>query len=796
MEIVEQIRALAAQGIGRLNVEATIGRRMEPDELAAFRKAATVRQLKLSQKRAAGPKTAAERMREHVARTNEIGAIDPRPRHPRLVEACRYDLARFGWTYCRQVLKHRPSKEMREGMIREIQEVLLTGGQIVEEDARGFGKTTWIAYIAPIWATLYGHRRWPVIISATAKQGRQNLIAVKKLLTRSRALAQDFPAVIRPLVALGGVAQRAVSQTSGGQSTDIEWRGDKIVLPTLRDAATGRRASPGCGAIISSVGIGAAIRGANEAGQRPDFLIFDDPQDRKTAHSPSLVAAVIDYIHSDALQLAGHDRVMSAFVTITPQCYGDVASELTSQTKHPNWTVRVRPFVTHVCPRWGDLVAAYVTEYTEDLAAGDAAFTRSRDWYARHRDAFAAVRVVDPLQFDPALEYDAIHHVLNLRARLGEAPFNAEIMMQVADLDSEIAIDADRVAAALNGAPRGVLPPGTDSACAFIDVNITRNNGLSWGVVAFGPGRVAALVAYGRYPERGALIEPGSSDLARNRAVATALRIVISQIAALKLLDAKGRDVTLRALGVDRGYLPAVIHRTLYVLRKTRPLPFPLVAVRGFPWNKFGTRAKDMLRRGDHIFATRSQYGEYLAAMSPYWREIMQASFLETPLMPGSLSLYGQSAAAHFELASEVVAEKLVRKYVVERHGRSETAWDWETRGKNHFCDVLTGCFAIASWYRCYDSLSQVIDGVAAGRVQRREIHQDDLFDPRLNKLVAASFTYSGADDETEGTGETLPPLEAEMERRASPLQPPPAPIYRQPRKQVVHKFKRGRYKR
>ena len=42
MTDIEQIRALAGQGIGRYGVEATIGRKMTPDELMAFRKAETV----------------------------------------------------------------------------------------------------------------------------------------------------------------------------------------------------------------------------------------------------------------------------------------------------------------------------------------------------------------------------------------------------------------------------------------------------------------------------------------------------------------------------------------------------------------------------------------------------------------------------------------------------------------------------------------------------------------------------------------------------------------------------------
>ena len=783
-DALNQVAALAAQGVGRLQAEALLGRPLTDAETQAFRSAAAARRLRLAAKKARGPMSVAERVRKHVAAANDVGAFDHRPRHPLVKELCRRDLALFGWIYCRQILRHKPSKEIREGLVKDVQDMILNGGKAVKMYGRGTGKTTWIAHIAPVWAVLYGHRRYIVEIAATAKLAKKNLKTVKRLLSRSPRLAADFPEVVVPVRAIGDVSQRSASQTYQGTPTDIEWAADQIVLPMLR-GDDGEPLGAGCGAVIGSVGIGGAVRGANEGGQRPDFLVFDDPQTKKIAHSPALTEDVIAYIHQDALQLAGHDRVLSAFVTITPQCYGDVATELTSQSKHPEWSVTVEPFVSRKCPKWDELLIAFVREYVEDAVNHDYRFSRSRAWYLANREAFSEVRVIDPLQFDPKAEVDAVHHVLNLRASLGETAFNAEIMMEVADVDSELSITADKVAAAVNGAPRGVCPPGTDTAVAFCDVNIMRGRGLSWAVCAFGPGRVAAVVAYGRYPERGALVAPNASDLARNRAVAAGIRAVTETIASLRLRDAKGRKMSVRALGFDRGYLPSVVHRALYVIRKTRPLPFNLVAVRGFPWNKFGTRAKDMLRRGDHVFATRSQYGEYLAEMAPYWREVMQSGFLETPLMPGSLSLYGNEPSRHFEFASEVCAEKLVRKYVVESRGKSETAWDWVATGENHYCDVLTGCFAVASWFHCYDALSSVLDAAAAGafeqkivngkvvrvfKAARREAHQDDLFDPRRNPAVVEAANYDAVSDETEGTGEELPPLPGETDNPTDPL--------------------------
>lgn len=776
MTKLEQIQALALQGISRAGVEATIGHPLDAGELAQFRKAQTIRRLQRAARAQApgkaAPKSVAERVRDYNARKNDLGEIPP-VRHPRLKERCRYDLEAFGWYYCRSLLKHRASRAIKESLVDEVQNCILNGGQALKLYGRGAGKSTWIEYIAPVWAVLYGHRRFPVVIAATLKQAKKGLKTIKRLLARSSEIAADFPAIARPVKALEGISQRAAAQTYRGTPTDIEWGSDQIALPVLRDAR-GALLDRGCGAVIAATGIGGAIRGANEGGQRPDFLVIDDPQTKKAAHSPAMVQDIINYIRQDALSLAGHDATMSAFVTITPQCFGDVATELSSQSKYPEWSVTVQPFIKTPCADFSRLAAEFCEAYAADMAAHDYAKPLSTAWYRQNRHRFAGLETVDPEQYDHDRELDIVHHLLNLRAKLGETAFNAEIMMEVVDRASELSINPDLVAKALNGTPRGVLPPGTDQLVAFCDVNAKKGAGLSWACVAFGPGRVAAVVDYGRFPAAGqSLVPPGSTDLERNQLVAGGIHHIIHMLAQRRFVDHLGRRVALRALGFDRGWLPDVVHRTLYVNRQKSPLPFSLVAMRGFPWNKFGTRQSDILRRDSsgYVFATRSQYGEYIAQMSAYWREIMQSGFLELPLMPGSLSLFGNNAAEHFAFANEICAEKLQRKYPVFNGNKTTMAWDWVTTGPEHFCDCLSGAFALASWFRCYDPLSSTIDLAALGRVAAKApaaLDTAQLFDPRENPAILSN---SLAVDRGEGTGVDLP-IAADLPRRLQPANP------------------------
>lgn len=249
-------------------------------------------------------------------------------------------------------------------------------------------------------------------------------------------------------------------------------------------------------------------------------------------------------------------------------------------------------------------------------------------------------------------------------------------------------------------------------------------------------------------------------------------------ISGMRLVNAAGNRVTLRALAFDRGWLPDVVHRALYVNRQKVPLPFSLVAMRGFPWNKFGTRSSDILRRDSsgYVFVTRSQYGEYIAQMSAYWREIAQSAFQEIPLMPGSISIFGKNPSEHFQLANEICAEKLVRKYPVFNGNKTTLAWDWVTTGAEHFCDCLSGAFALASWFRCYDPLSSTIDLAALGKSRAPAPMPDEndggLFDPRANPAILENTLKI---DTTEGTGvplEIAPDLPARLqpESKVNPL--------------------------
>lgn len=661
------------------------------------------------------PMTNAERQARHVAKQNDVGEI-PRIRHRRVRRSCERDLLRFGLTYFggTAMLKHAPSGLMVDSYIRHLQAVVLNGGQFVVELPRGSGKTTWMV-IAIVWALLYGHKRFGVLIAASGKMARKILKNIVRIVTTNERIVADFPAVSVPLSALGGVSQRAASQTYRGKMTYIEMGVDTVKFATLRDDA-GDVLDVACGATLVAVGKGAAVKGQNELGERPDIVLLDDPQTRKDAMSASASQSIDEYIHDDVLGLAGHDaQPISCMVTVTPVRRGDIATRLVSPALHPGWIVVVQPFVVEWPEDHERLVAEFLERYADDAAHKDESLSRSRAWYGEHRNEFEGMRVLDDSAFSCDIEADARHHVLNLIGKHGLRVFRAQYQMDVSEDSTTVRVTEDVVASRVNGYKRGVLPPGVVGVTCYVDVNIKEGAGLSWVCLGIGKRRTAVVVDYGRYPQYGALVEPGASPTRRDQAVAAALSKIVGELAAKRFTRPGLTPSPINAVCVDRGWSAQVVTRTLAVVRKTKPLPFALLCSVGRGFRNFAANERKVKRFGDHIVARESLLGDFLEIHTDYWRELAQSGFVGEPLTPGSTSLWGKDPAEHLAsgFAAELVAEKLAARY---KDAKDRDAWDWEApNGPNHYGDAYTGALAVASWFGFYDATNAVVDLPASG---------------------------------------------------------------------------------
>ena len=138
-------------------------------------------------------------------------------------------------------------------VIADLQRVVLDGGQVAVAFPRGGGKTT-LAECAALWAVLYGHRRFVMLIGATEGKAGELLDSVKAEVETNDRLAADFPEACHPVRMLEGINNRASGQTLGGERTRIEWTNKAVCLPTVPGAACS-------GAVVQVAGItGSTLR--------------------------------------------------------------------------------------------------------------------------------------------------------------------------------------------------------------------------------------------------------------------------------------------------------------------------------------------------------------------------------------------------------------------------------------------------------------------------------------------------------------------------------------------------------
>ena len=172
--------------------------------------------------------------------------------------------------------------------VAAVERVVREGGLFTLAMPRGSGKTS-IAVRAAVWAILYGHRRFVVLLAA--EQGlADNLAAViRSELQFNESLAADFPEVCHPIRRLENITKRQQGQTLAGKPTMLKLAAGEIVFPTVSAAAAKnplqRVAS---GAVVRAVGITGSVRGqiattAEGETLRPDLVLSDEPQPRESA---------------------------------------------------------------------------------------------------------------------------------------------------------------------------------------------------------------------------------------------------------------------------------------------------------------------------------------------------------------------------------------------------------------------------------------------------------------------------------------------------------------------------------
>ncbi len=625
----------------------------------------------------------AEVMRDRRAAGRDIGEI-PAVKDPKRRKACRADLARFLRTYLPESFPLDFSADHLH-VIGKIQAAALGGGLFAEAVFRGFGKTT-ILRGAAIWAMLYGHRKFVVVIAADKKAGTSIIDDVKAELEDNDLLLEDFPEVCVPARALEGIAHRCPGQLSQGVPTKIEWCADAVALPSLPGSAS-------AGVVLKAYGLTGRLRGMHHKRRdgstvRPDFVLLDDPQTDASAKSQSQCDTREKLITGAVLGLAGHTGKLCGLIACTIIRKGDMADRILDHKAHPEWQGTILPMVRKWAERHKDLWLGRYAELRradlpESLGGRAEAVRQAAAFYLDNRaDMDRGAEVSWAQCFEPD-EHSAIQHAYNLLIDRGEKVFMAEY--QNAPIDEyegeEPPLEPRDVLAKACGLERRVAPHGCTTLVAYIDC---RKPQLHYVVAAFGEGF------------RGHVLDYGQRNYMRSRrggleaALTSALSLLTLEIAGRAYRAEQGGELRVALCLVDSGWLT----KTIYAFCRQSILASILVPSKG-QGGEIELRPPAHVPRRDwgdgwYHALTLKRDARLLVYNTDHWKSLA-AERIRTPLGGrGTLSICGRGEAEHYAFAQHCTSERPEPKK--KKTGEVFDKWAALPGRPNHWWDCLVGC--------------------------------------------------------------------------------------------------------
>lgn len=672
--------------------------------------------------------------RRKSAETAEIGppqiTDEQRAIGAELRERCRSSLETFNAEVFPNSTGLKPFGPVQRDSIAQDESVILHGGRVCKAEPRGYGKTTRTRNGA-LWGVLYGYRRLIPVFSANLDKSKQQIIAGWKAeLTTNDRLFWMFPELIWPLRALENKPQRCPSQTYNGKLTHTSWTSDRIVFPYIEGV-------PGSGSVLVALPL-KSCRGVNHTTPdgtvlRPELVIFDDVQTDEDAGNPATVKKIEDLIDHTAMMLGGHSQTISAIMSCTVRCEGDLSETYLKKSgwRRVRYKMLDKPADAQETFWFGKYAEARTSYNPEDPDDQRRAHRESLELYEQNRelaDAGASTTWEWAYAWGDAepLEVSSIQHAYNIRIDLGESVFSSECQNEPAAEQIDLAIlTAPEIQRKQHGYGRGAVPGACDTVTGFIDV---QGSLLYWLVAAWQADFSGYVLDYGAWPEQGReyfTLRDARKTLRRKYkgtddegAAYQGVQDCIAFLCGREYRRNDGATLRMRRLLVDcNGQISEKLNEAC------RQSPFaPLLTPsygRGITatqkpissWTQ--SRGK---RCGPEWVPTEAKGKHLVGVISDvnYWKKRFQDALALPVGSRGSVSLFKAKPAAHRMVGEQWASEK---PYRVEHDGRVVFEWKLKPGHDNHFLDCGVGAMVAASL--CGVS-NRVISTAAKPRKKRR----------------------------------------------------------------------------
>lgn len=645
---------------------------------------------------------AGERSRETSRDGRDIGPL-PEVANPERRASCERDFRAFCDSYMRGTFSISWSADHLRVLLR-VQTCVLDGGQFAIAMPRGSGKTS-ICLAAALWAIMYGHRSFVVLIGASETHAEELLEHLAAEMEHNESLAEDFPEVCHPIRSLEGISNRAKGQLLNGERTQIGWTQNELVMPTV----AGSKASS---AVVRVAGITGRVRGMSAKRPdgrsiRPDLVLCDDPQTDESARSLTQCSTRERILASAVLGLAGPREKIAALMPCTVIRPGDMADNLLDRKKHPAWNGE-RTKLIYSFPT-SQLWEKYAEFRSESFRKhGD--IREATEFYREHREEMDAGAVVAwPERFLPD-ELSAVQYAMNLRIA-DEASFASEYQNEPLPETGKAELEMltpDAIAAKLHGYDERIVPVAASRLTAFIDV---QQNLLYWAVLATSDEFSGYVVAYGTWPDQRReyftladamhTLGRASPGAGVEGAIYAGLEQLSGEILGREWLKDDGTPVRIDLALIDAswGDSTEVVYQ---FCRQSAHAPVLMPSHGRFIGPSTKSMAEWTKKPGDSIgtaWRIPASKGRrevrHVLFDTNFWKSFVHARLAQATGDAGCYSLFGRRAHRHRMLAEHLTAEKRERL-----QGSQRTLDVWSLRPgsrENHFLDCIVGASVAAS---------------------------------------------------------------------------------------------------
>jgi hypothetical protein len=643
-----------------------------------------------------------EKMRERsykISLSSRDIAPLPSVVYPLRRQKCRLSLLNFCLEYFAPKFS-KPFGRHHIQFIERLEKIITEGGKQAIAMPRGTGKTT-IMIVSAIWSLFYGYRRFVVIIGATKRDALKLLRTIKAAATKNQAMSEDFPEICYPLKLLKGSALLARGQLHYGEPTEIEWTAERVKFPAIRGSSA-------AGAIVSTAGIGSAIRGQNDdmpdgSTARPDLVLLDDAQTQEKAVNPKSVEKLEETINSTIEGLSEDGAELAMVMSCTVIAENDMADRYLNHEIYPHWN-GLRFQMLEQLPERMDLWKEYRILRNQNV-------DEANEFYQRHYEEMRAGALTSwPESYNSRKTSDAVQYAMNLWCDNERSFWSERQNKPLRHGNSDVRLTPETIASRCNGLEKGLVPSDAAVITHFIDVH---NDVLYWGAAAWATDFTGWIVEYGTFPEQrmGYFVKGGSDVVTMKQAFAEST-IDSALLRGLEFLfrDLLGREYRMEATDdkdelyiqtklilVDTKFKPEIVEAAIRRTGSALVTPSRGVSIRATnkPLEQY-EREPGMIK-GRYWIEKRVKGRAFrgLHVDTNHWKTRVHEAFSLQAGERGGISLFGKKTTRHKMFSEHLCAEDVKS---VASGGREVNEWkELPNRPDNHFFDVAVGLMAGAS---------------------------------------------------------------------------------------------------